>query len=85
MKLVGRIIVFIPNRKFGFIHTNEGQEFFFHQTNYAKGVPVLSTNVEFEVAPAIREGKAPMAVNVTPIDFAPAVTPAERKYKGGAL
>lgn len=67
MKAQRRITYYIPNRLFGFIRTSK--EFFFHASNYL-GVPALSTDVEFEIAPPIKEGKQPQAVNVTPINIA---------------
>jgi cold shock CspA family protein len=63
----GRVVFFNPNRNFGFVHTPDGREYFFHGSNYA-GKPELSQHVSFDVVPAIREGKAPMAIRVTPID-----------------
>jgi len=67
MKLIGRVVCFIPQRNFGFLHTADGREFFFHISNF-KGTPALSQAVEFETAAPIREGKAEQAVNITPID-----------------
>ena len=66
-KLRGRITFFIPNRRFGFIRATDGREIFFHVSNFF-GVPVLSMNVEFEIAPPIREGLGPQAVNIAPIE-----------------
>jgi cold shock CspA family protein len=67
MKLSGRITYYVPNRKFGFITTPDGREIFFHSSNYV-GVPALSVSVQFEIGPPIKEGKAPQAINVTPLD-----------------
>jgi cold shock CspA family protein len=70
VKNYGRVKYFNPERKFGFIATLDEKEFFFHLAHFVGQPalkPVLSQQVEFEVAPPIREGRAPMAVNVTPV------------------
>jgi cold shock CspA family protein len=72
MRFKGRIIYFIPSRGFGFIKTPDDKEFFFHVSN-TKMVPALSMDVEFEVGPPIREGKSPMALNITPVEPGSAV------------
>ncbi len=66
MTFKGRIVCFIPSRGFGFIQATDNKEYFFHVSN-TKAVVALSMEVEFEVGPPIREGKAPMALNIVPL------------------
>jgi cold shock CspA family protein len=82
MKFQGRITYYIPNRHFGFIRGTDGKELFFHVSNYI-GVPALSTNVEFEIGPPIKEGKAPQAINITPIDNTDSVDDIVSLLSGG--
>jgi cold shock CspA family protein len=64
--MYGTITYFNNARGFGFITTTEGNQFFFHINNLAKGEapPVLEGRVRFDVGPAIAVGKKPQAINV---------------------
>jgi cold shock CspA family protein len=69
MKGYGHIKYYNPERRFGFI-ASPGNEYFFHVSHFA-GEPQLGLSVQFEVAPAIKEGKAPMAIKVKPVEADP--------------
>jgi len=61
----GMIVMYNAVKFFGFIQEAGGPERFFHASNVAPGfVPELGAIVEYEIAPPIRLGKEPQAVNV---------------------
>jgi cold shock CspA family protein len=65
MAYQGIVVMYHAANFFGFIQENGRQERFFHMSNAAPGfVPELGAIVEYEIAPPIRLGKNPQAVNV---------------------
>lgn len=61
----GTITFYNNARGFGFVTTAEGEQYFFHVTNFAKGEsPVLEGRVRFDVGPAVAVGKKAQALNV---------------------
>jgi cold shock CspA family protein len=62
----GIISMYRPDRQFGFVLVPETKtEYFFHIRNVFAGfTPVPGTHVSFVLAPPIRLGQKPQAVNV---------------------
>lgn len=61
----GTITYFNSRRGFGFITILSGESYFFHVSSFAKdSQPVLEGKVAFQLAPPIRVGQRPQAVNV---------------------
>ncbi|MGB2633817.1 MAG: cold shock domain-containing protein [Candidatus Acidiferrum sp.] len=70
MKYTGIVSTYFPNRKYGFISSDDGTSRFFHVTQYSgSGIhqPRLGEKVEFELADPVKLGKDKQAINVTPI------------------
>jgi len=91
--MIGRITHYNPVRKYGFITTNTKlgagtvqQQYFFHQSNFVNGDPVLGAYVVFGLADGIAEGKRVQAVGIklaTAIDIE-VTTGANALTKAGA-
>jgi cold shock CspA family protein len=62
----GTITYFNNARGFGFVTTPDGQQYFFHVSNFVKGEapPVLEGRVRFDIGPAISVGKKAQALLV---------------------
>jgi cold shock CspA family protein len=55
-----------PKRRFGFVTTPSGEQFFFHTSNIEVGFnPILGAEVEFQIGAPVALGKRPQAVRVT--------------------
>src|SRR5262249_30647468 len=63
------VYMFASRRGYGFLKTPDGQEVFFHISNY-EGTPKLGATVEYELGDPVRLGKPQQAVNVRPIQNA---------------
>lgn len=57
------VFSYMPNRRFGFLKTEDGKEVFFHLSNYL-GIPKLGVTVTFDYGDPIRMGLPQQAVNV---------------------
>jgi cold shock CspA family protein len=65
--MYGTITFYNNQRGFGFLTTADGEQYFFHISNFIKTegeVPVLEGRVRFDVGPAVAIGKKPQALNV---------------------
>ena len=88
--MFGTITMFNSRKGFGFITTPEGNQYFFHVTNFLQGddkdVPVLEGRVSFDVGLPISVGKKPQALNVQYYHKkTAATTTVEKGGKAGAL
>ena len=55
-----------PKKKFGFVTTPSGEQYFFHESNIEVGFsPILGAAVDFKIGAPIALGKRPQAVCVT--------------------
>lgn len=79
MRYTGIVSTYFPNRKYGFILSDDGTSRFFHVSQYSSSgthQPKLGEKVEFELADPVKLGKDKQAVNVTPIWLSTAITSA---------
>jgi cold shock CspA family protein len=80
-------ITFYNNQKgYGFLTNSDGQQFFFHITNFITSngeAPVLEGRVRFDIGPAIAVGKKVQALNVQYLHSAGAVVMGGTAVLGG--
>ena len=61
--MIAVVECFMANRGFGFLRTGDGQDFFFHVSNF-KGTPHPGATVSFDIAAPVRLGQRPQATNI---------------------
>ena len=62
--MTGTITTYFPDRKYGFIDSEDGVSRFFHAAHYCSGTPMLGETVEFEIGVPFKLGKEKPAVKV---------------------
>jgi len=70
--MIATVECFMANRGFGFLRTNEGQDFFFHVSHF-KGKPRPGAVVSFELTDPVRRGLRPQAINIEILEDSPAL------------
>ena len=86
MTYTGIVSTYFPNRKYGFISSQDGTSRFFHASQYCSGShpPKLGEDVEFELGEPTRLGKDLQAVNIKPIRSASELPADVQESVGGS-